>query len=169
MVVKHKTLEFQTKGFRPTFYEIREEVKSVVAESGVQNGMVLVQSPHTTCSVFFEEYVHDKDICGNEFLQVDLINGLNKMFPKQLTDSQEYRYPGPLHLAFGEEVEPGCSNNGDLVNGDAHLKASLLGSSCTFSIMDGKVMTGTYGYIYFVDFDGNRPRKRKCHITVMGE
>lgn len=168
-MVKQFDINVETRGYRPTYFDVTNDVRDFIKESGITNGIVLVQTAHTTCSVFFEEYAHDQDICGYDFLQVDLNNGLNKIFPKQTTDTTEYRYPGPLHLKFGSQFDPDVFHNGTLVNGDAHLKATLIGSSCTFAIIDGVMNTGEFGYIYFVDWDGNRPRKRRCHVTVIGE
>jgi len=174
MIVKNKILEFDTRGFKPQFFQIRQEVRDFVKESGVKNGIVVVQSPHTTCSVFFEEYVHDFDINGYEYLQTDLLHGLEKVFPKQLTEGvQEYRYPGPKHLDFAvnyhNQKHPETLSDGTLVNGDAHCKASLIGNNVSLAIVNGNILTGEFGYIYFVDWDGNRPRHRKVHIMVMGE
>jgi thiamine phosphate synthase YjbQ (UPF0047 family) len=56
-----------------------------------------------------------------------------------------------------------------MLNAHAHLRASLLGASETFAVIDGVVQTGQWGYIYFVDFDDLRPRSRKCILTVIGE
>lgn len=168
-MVKHTIINLETKGFRPTFFDVTEDVKKAISESGVNNGTVVVYTGHTTCSVFFEEWTHDVDICGYDFLQVDLVNGLNKIFPKELTNDHYYKYPGPKHLEFGVKIDPDLMTDGTLVNGDAHLKGTLLGPSCTFPIIDGVIITGDYGHIYFVDWDGNRPRKRKVVITVTGE
>ena len=109
---------------------------------------------------------------GTEFLQLDLNDVLKKLIPDELKEGQ-YRYPGekhyqPLHPAGCRAYLP----NGDrtaLLNGDAHLKATLIGSSETFLVDQGKLGVGTTGYIYFVDFDRTRSRTRKCHIVVMGE
>ncbi|MBQ2658684.1 MAG: YjbQ family protein [Erysipelotrichaceae bacterium] len=168
-MVKHTVINLETKGFRPTFFDLTDDVKKAVSDSGISNGTVVVFTGHTTCSIFFEEYTHDTDICGYDYLQVDLVNGLNKIFPKELTNDQYYRYPGPKHLAFALEIDPDIMSDGTLVNGDAHLKGTLIGSSCTFPIIDKSVLTGEWGHIYLVDWDGNRPRKRKAVITVTGE
>ena len=60
-------------------------------------------------------------------------------------------------------------DKGTLLNTDAHLRGSLLGSSETFIIQDSQMLIGTVGYIYFVDWDQNRVRNRHCRIIVMGE
>ncbi|WP_330998168.1 YjbQ family protein [Pectinatus frisingensis] len=62
--------------------------------------------------------------------------------------------------------------NGDrraLLNCDAHLKATLLGSSQIFDVDDGEFGAGPTGYVYFVDFDRTRARARKCKVIVLGE
>lgn len=62
--------------------------------------------------------------------------------------------------------------NGDrtaLLNCEAHLKATLIGSSETFEVDNGALGVGTTGYVYFVDFDRTRSRTRKCKIIIMGE
>lgn len=169
-MIKHKILTFETSDRKVDFRNIREEVFAFVEESGVKNGIVNIQTPHTTCSVFFEEMVHDFDIKGDEFLQVDLNHGLTKLFPKQESEDHYYRYPGPEHRKFGVENDPDVAKDTSLLlNGDAHLKASLLGASETFAVIDGVVQTGQWGYIYFVDWDSCRPRTRKCILTLIGE
>lgn len=50
-------------------------------------------------------------------------------------------------------------------NSHAHIKASLLGSSCTIPIEDGKLQLGTWQGVYFCEFDG--PRRRRVQIKIM--
>ena len=95
--IYHKQLTFETQGNKATYFEIRQDCRNFVNETGIQNGILVVQSPHTTCAVFFEEMVHDFDALGDEYLQADLNKGLNKLFPKQLAYDDDYKYPGPLH------------------------------------------------------------------------
>ena len=72
MTVKTKELSLQTKGKKITFFNITEAVNQFIEETKIVEGILTVQTEHTTCSVFFEEMVHDFDIKGDEFLQVDL-------------------------------------------------------------------------------------------------
>jgi len=51
-------------------------------------------------------------------------------------------------------------------NSHAHIKASLMGSSCTVIIKEGKLMLGTWQGIYFCEFDG--PRNREFYVKVIG-
>ncbi len=173
MTVYKETIKLQSKGGDPTFLNITPEVRAAIEKSGVQNGICTVISPHTTCAVFFEEFAHDIEENGMESLQVDLNNALKKIIPDHLTKEQ-YVYPGEEHYkaveswANAEEYLPGGDRTA-LFNGDAHLKASILGSSETFEVDNGKLGVGTTGYIYFVDFDRTRPRPRKCKIVIIGE
>ena len=172
MIYREKIV-LQSKGTAPTYFNIIEDVRRIVAKSKIKEGICVVISPHTTCSVFFEEFVHDIDEFGNESLQNDLNHVLAKIIPDHLKAS-DYEYPGEEHFRAVEawpDVEsylPGGDRTA-LFNGDAHIKATLLGSSETFSVEDGKLGMGSTGYIYFVDFDRTRPRKRTCIVTVIGE
>ena len=169
MTVYKETIKLQSKGGEPTFLNITPEVRRIIAE----NGICTVISPHTTCAVFFEEFAHDIAENGMESLQLDLNNALKKIIPDHLTKEQ-YNYPGEEHYKAVESWENAADYlpNGDrtaLFNGDAHLKASILGSSETFEVDNGKLGVGTTGYIYFVDFDRTRPRPRKCKVIIIGE
>ena len=171
MKIYKDTLLLTSNGARATYHNITDQVKEIVAKSGVKNGLCVVQSQHTTCSVFFEEFVHDTDFNGDEFLQVDLNRILDRIIPRELTENTDYRYPGPKHLDFLMNLnDPNYpADPGTILNGDAHIRGSLFGASESFIIEDGKTLTGTVGYIYFVDWDQNRVRTRKCHVMVMGE
>lgn len=174
MSVYKETIEnIQSKGISPTYIDITNEVKEIIKRSGIKNGICSVISPHTTCSVIFEEYVHDKMPNGKEFIFQDLDNALEKIIPNQTAWGQ-YFYPGTAHF---EDVESWpdylkylpSGTREELFNADAHLKATLLGNSSTFEVDDGKLGVGKTGYIYFVDFDRTHPRQRKCKVVVVGE
>ena len=173
MTVYKETIAVQSHGMTPTYINITPEVRKAIKNSSIQNGTCTVISPHTTCSVFFEEFVHDINEAGDEFIQADLNKVLANIIPDQ-TSADVYTYPGEKHY---EAVEswPNAADylpDGDrtaLWNGDAHLKATLLGSSQVFDVDNGQLGVGTTGYVYFVDFDRTRPRTRKCKIIIMGE
>lgn len=173
MAVFKETIQVQSHGETPTYVNITPQVKEAIKKSGIQNGICTVISPHTTCSVFFEEFVHDFTENGEEFLQVDLNKILSSLIPDQNKEGV-YLYPGEEHYKAvaswpnAEEYLPGGDRTA-LWNGDAHLKATLLGSSQTFDVDGGKLGVGTTGYIYFADFDRTRPRVRKCKIIIIGE
>ena len=171
MKIFKDVLELKSNGSRVSYHNITEQIKDIVKRSGIQNGICVVQSPHTTCSIIFEEFVHDTDFNGDEFLQVDLNRILDRIVPRELTENTDYRYPGPKHLDFLMSLDDPnypC-DPGTILNGDAHIRGSLFGASETFIVDKGVIQIGTVGYIYFVDWDQNRVRTRKCHVMVMGE
>lgn len=173
MAVYKETIKVESHGKTPTYVNVTSQVKEAIKNSGIKNGICTVISPHTTCSIFFEEFVHDFNKDGDEFLQEDLNRVFAKIIPDQ-TSKDMYVYPGEKHY---EEVESWDNAeeylpNGDrraLWNCDAHLKSTFLGASEIFDVDEGKLGVGTTGYIYFADFDRTRPRTRKCKIIVMGE
>lgn len=173
MAVYKEQIIVTSHGKTPSYINITEQVKAAIEKSGIVNGTCTVISPHTTCSVFFEEFVHDYNEDGDEFLQTDLNNVLAKIVPDQINWDM-YNYPGEKHYAAveawpdAEKYLPGGDKT-QLWNCDAHLKATILGSSQVFEVDDRKLGVGVTGYIYFVDFDRTRSRERKCKIIVMGE
>ena len=173
MAVFKKTIELKSHGKTPTYINITPDVRNVIEESGIQNGICTVISPHTTCAVFFEEFVHDVDEDGTEFLQKDLDTVLSKIIPDQVSATQ-YHYPGEKHYKAVEswpnaEAYLPRGDRAALWNCDAHLKATIIGSSEIFDVDNGNLGVGVTGYCYFVDFDRTRSRTRKCKIIVIGE
>lgn len=172
MTVKSEVLDLTSNGHRVTFHNVTDHVKQFVKASGVQNGICVVQSPHTTCSVIFEEFTHDRDFNGDEYLLVDMSRQLDKLVPRELTENTNYKYPGPKHIDFLHSIQDNPAYKGDdgtVLNGDAHIRASMFGASETFVIRDGEIQTGSVGSIYFVDWDQNRVRTRHCNVLVQGE
>lgn len=171
MAVYTQELNVTSHGGRVSYLNITDEVKKIVKDSEIKDGICLVQSPHTTCSVIFEEFVHDLDFNGDEFLQVDLNRILDNIVPRELSENTNYRYPGEKHLDFLMSLnDPNYPcDPGTILNGDAHIRASFFGASESFAVKESSIQTGSVGYIYFVDFDQNRSRNRKCHVVVMGD
>lgn len=171
MKIRTKELVLQSNGRRVTYHNITEQVKKFVDESGIKNGLCLIQSQHTTCSVVFEEFMHDLDFNGDEFLQADLNLILDKLIPREFTENSNYRYPGPEHkkYLFSLDHPDHPSDPAVLLNGDAHIRASMFGASETFVLNNGELEIGVVGSIYFIDFDQNRVRDRICHLQLLGE
>ncbi|MFV0428748.1 MAG: YjbQ family protein [Arachnia sp.] len=176
MTVFHATLPLESHGGTPSFIDITEHVRRAVADSGIHNGICTVMSPHTTCSVYYDEYAHDQVADGSDFLQHDLNQVLGKIVPEQreFPPADGYTYPGEQHFQAVEswsnanEYLPG-GDRSQLLNADAHLKSTLVGTSQSFPIIDGELGFGVTGYIFFADWDRARARIRKCHITILGE
>lgn len=151
---------------RVTFDDITKTAKEVIRKSGVKNGLMNVYSQHTTCSVFIQEQSDDVNYWGTQLILQDMVNGLEKIFPKCETEGQ-YLHPGKLHIEIaGRErnEEPVWS-----LNTDAHLRSVLLGREVTIPVQDGETQLGEFGCIYFADFDQVRARERTVRITILGE
>ena len=173
MTVYKEEISIKSNGGRPTYVNLTFYIQKAIENSKVKSGICTVISPHTTCAVFFEEFVHDYNENGEEFLQEDLNNVLNQIIPDQTREGM-YKYPGEKHYQAvaswpdAEEYLPG-GDRAALWNCDAHLKATVVGSSQTFEVDDGRLGVGKTGYIYFADFDRTRPRTRTCKVIIMGE
>jgi thiamine phosphate synthase YjbQ (UPF0047 family) len=166
MKLVRKSFEVQSEGGHPTFHNVTGSVKEFITESGVQTGLVVIYSPHTTCSVMIQECSHDKTYFGLEYLQQDMCNLMEKYIPTCRVENQ-YMHPGPKHVDFGDSVgEPGPWTS---LNTDAHLRSSIFGRSETVVVDHGKPDLGQFGYVYFIDWDQVRARKRRVQITVFGE
>jgi secondary thiamine-phosphate synthase enzyme len=113
-------------------------VEALVAESGVHTGMVNVYVQGATAGVMIQENWDDS-------VQTDVINLLNKLIPAGiwLHDHQDN-------------------------NGDAHLKAGIVGPQETIPIMNGKIGLSTWQNIFLCEFDGPRSQ-RNIMVTVIGE
>ena len=122
-------------------------------------------SQHTTCSVLIQEASDDVDYWGTELLMQDLVTILEGIAPTCRTEGQ-YLHPGPMHIeaAKGRDEHPAWS-----LNTDAHLRSVILGRSQTMPVVDGAMMLGEFGRIYFADFDQTRARERTVRVQIVGE
>ena len=166
MAVYRGTITLQSHDHMPCFHNVTEGVKKIVAESGIKNGIVVVYSHHTTCSVMTQECSHDTNFFGREYLQMDLIEIMEKLIPTCRTEGQ-YHHPGPKHIDFAL-TWPGEEPKGSL-NTDAHLRSCFFGRSETIVLNEGKLSLGVFGFIYFIDWDQVRERERVCEVQIIGE
>ncbi|MBI0093464.1 YjbQ family protein [Lactobacillus sp. M0403] len=164
-------LELETVQGRPSYHMITEQVKDAVNKSNIANGICLVQTAHTTCSVYFDEYMHDKNYYNDDFLQVDLTNVLEKIIPRQQSENYPYLSPGPEHIAYGmKKNDPNYpAVKWTMLNTDGHLRSDFLGSNVTIGVKQHELLLGSVGQVFFADFDQTRARKRKVEIIILGE
>jgi len=131
----------------PERYEIRpitSEVQRVVAQSGIVDGMVLVNPMHITASV----YVNDLEYG----LHHDIMALLERLAPYHGPDGKE-----------GEEYQHHRTGED---NGDAHLRRQLLGHQVTMAVSEGRLHLGTWEQIHYAEFDGRR--RKRILVKVMG-
>lgn len=164
MTVIHNTFKIQSDRL-PTFHDVTEEVQKLLGSSGVTNGIVVVYSQHTTCSVFIQEDADDVNFWGTKLLLQDLVNVFEQTIPTCRTEGQ-YLHPGPKHIEmakFRNEL-PAWS-----LNTDAHLRSVIMGRSQTITVFDGAMELGEFGRIYFADFDQTRARERTVIVQIIGD
>lgn len=170
MTVYTDRLQLISDGNKVTYHRITKQVEDIVQKSNIKEGICLVSSPHTTCSVIFEEHSYDTNFFGYDYLQQDLNEYLESIFPDTTREGQ-YNHPGPEHIRVGIEDFKGkiSPEPYTMLNTEAHLKSTLIGTSETFAVSSGKLEIGLVGDIYFIDWDKLRERERTCIIKIVGE
>lgn len=165
MSTHHEAFEIETPAM-PAFEDVTDRVRQVVSESGITNGIAVVYSQHTTCSVLIQEDSIDTTLRGTKYVLQDMLNVLDGVIPSCTREGQ-YLHPGPGCVRHSVEVvgeAPAWT-----LNTDAHLRSCFMGRSESIPIVNGKLELGEHGHIYFADFDGTRPRKRNVHVQVVGD
>ncbi len=133
-----KKLTFQTPT-RRKLINITPQVRQCLAESGVQEGLVLVNAMNITASVFIND-----DESG---LHRDFERWLEKLAPEKPYSQYDH--------------------NGFEDNADAHLKRTIMGREVVVAITNGQLDFGTWEQIFYGEFDGKRPKH--VLIKIIGE
>jgi secondary thiamine-phosphate synthase enzyme len=133
-----QTLTFNVPA-RMDFVHITDQVQEIVAQSGIQEGLCLVNAMHITASVFIND-----DEPG---LHQDYKRWLEDLAPQ---DPSRYQ-----HNRTGED------------NGDAHHKRQIMGREVTVAVTNGQLHLGTWERIFYGEFDGHR--SKRVLVKVIGE
>ena len=147
MKTLNRTIEFKTKD-QLEFIDITDRVKDFVRESQIKEGIVNVQSLHTSAALIVNE---------NEPLLIE-------DFKKNL------KATAPLDLEYSHDDLTKRTVNvcpDECVNGHAHCKAIHLLVSATLNLVKGEMQLGQWQRIFFVELD--RPRERKVQVQILGE
>lgn len=149
LMLKHHSKEPQMKSYRKELWfniparrglvNITDDVQRAITESGVQEGLALVNAMNITASVFIND-----DESG---LHHDYEVWLEKLAPEKPYD--QYRH------------------NGYEDNADAHLKRTVMGREVVVAITNGKLDFGTWEQIFYYEFDGKRDKH--ALIKIIGE
>ena len=126
---------------RMGFVNITADVDSAIQESGISNGLCLVNAMHITASVF----INDDE------------SGLHEDYKRWLEDLAPFD-PSPSryhHNRTGED------------NGDAHHKRQIMGREVVISVTDGRLHFGTWEQIFYGEFDGRRDKR--VLVKIIGE
>lgn len=165
MINSHYSFEIETAA-DPTFLDITEEVLSFVSDSGIQNGTVLIYSQHTSCCVIIQEESEDVTYKNMQFVLQDMLNVFQKIVPPCNYEGQ-YLHPGPIHIQNAVKLRNEKAEWG--LNTDGHIISCILGRSETVPVVDGEVILGEFGRIYFGDLDKVRERKRTVRMHAIGQ
>ena len=133
-----KELWFNTST-RRAFINITPEINVCLAESGIKEGLVLVNAMHITASVFIND-----DESG---LHHDMDTWLERLAP-------EKPYNQYHHNGFED-------------NADAHLKRSVMGRETVIAVTCGKLDFGPWEQIFYGEFDGKR--RKRVLVKIIGE
>ncbi len=125
---------------RREFINITSQVNECLRDSGIKEGLVLVNAMHITASVFIND-----DESG---LHHDYEVWLEKLAPHEPISQYQ-------HNRTGED------------NGDAHLKRQVMGREVTVAVTDGKLDFGTWEQIFYGEFDGRR--RKRVLVKIIGE
>ena len=165
MKTVRESFKVKSKGIRPNFHMITDKVQEIVDKSGVKSGICVVYSHHTTCSVMMQECSFDETYTGLEYLQQDLLDIFERIIPTCRKEGQ-YMHPGPKLTEFSKEHG---EEKPQTLNTDAHLRSVFIGRNETIPVIDGKLDMGSYGHIYFIDFDQTCARERQVEVQIIGE
>lgn len=133
-----KELTFHTPTRRALLH-ITPQVEAALAESGIREGLILVNAMHITASVFIND-----DESG---LHEDFERWLEKLAPEK--PHAQYRH------------------NGAEDNADAHLKRTLMGREVVVAVTGGRLDFGPWERIFYGEFDGKRAKR--VLIKILGE
>ena len=160
-----ESFKVKSTGIRPVFHTITERVQDIVDKSMIKSGICVVYSHHTTCSVMTQECSFDETYTGLEYLQQDLLDIFERIIPTCRKEGQ-YMHPGPRLTEFAKEQG---EEKPQTLNTDAHLRSVFIGRNETIPLIDGKLDLGSYGHIYFIDFDQTCARERQVEVQIIGE
>ncbi len=123
--------------------DITKLVRDAIQQFPVTTGIALVNTLHTTCALFINEY------------QAALVNDLKALVERLVPERNGYRHDDPRY----SDCERG--------NAHSHLRAALLGRNVAVGINHGDLTLGRFQSIIFDELDG--PRKREITVQVVGE
>lgn len=124
---------------REEIINITQEIKKIVKESGVKEGICVIYACHTTAAITINENDDSK-------IRDDILNFFKQAVPR---GSWEHDKSGKC----------------DRQNADAHIKSSMVGSNQILMIADGELILGVWQDIFLCEFDG--PRKRKILVKII--
>jgi len=125
---------------RVAFINITKKVEDTLDESGIKEGLCLINAMHITASVFIND--------NEKGLHEDYKRWLEELAPHEPTSHY-------LHNRTGED------------NGDAHLKRQIMGREVVVAVTEGRLDFGPWEQIFYGEFDGRR--RKRVLVKIIGE
>lgn len=139
--IVNKVVDWVT-GERIELLNITDRVNEIVRKSGIKNGLVHLQSLHTTTAVFLNEW------------QDALLDDVRQFLTELVDRNRNWRHNDPRYSD--------CERQ----NADSHLRGMMMGQSLCLQVRNAAVLLGTWQSIILAEFDG--PRSRSLAIQVSG-
>ena len=146
-MTKNKTIEVKSKE-QFDIVDLTDKVESFAKESEIKNGLVNVQTLHTSATIFVQE--------NEPLLLEDIKKSLERIAPQNI----DYN-----HDDFSRRTVNMCDD--ECRNGHSHCKAVCLPTSVTLNLIDNKIQLGTWQRVMFIELD--RARQRKMQVQILGE
>ena len=137
----------------PEFIDITDKIREFVAESGIDNGVAVVYSKHTTSAIRINE--------NEPLLLEDMADFLSRIAPRE----NDYR-----HNDFS--IRTVNMNDDECPNGHSHCQHLTLGSSESIPVIDGKMPLGEWQRIFMVELDGEKAQQvgyREVVVQLLGQ
>ena len=147
MKIFNKTIEIQTKE-QFDIIDLTEEIKSFIKKKDIKNGLVNIQTLHTTAAIFVQE--------KEPLLLEDIKKSLERIVPQSINYN---------HDDFSKRTVNICED--ECRNGHSHCKAINLPTSVTLNLIDSEIQLGQWQTVLFIELD--RTRARKVQIQIIGE
>lgn len=130
-----REINFETK--KNDVLSLTDEIEQIVKESGVQNGLCVIHTPHTTAGLTITSKWDETDFA-------DIKSEMRRIVPTRVDFAHQFDTP--------EDAA-------------GHIKSILIGCNMTLIVQDGKLLLGSSQGIFFLEFDG--PRTRKCYVKMV--
>jgi secondary thiamine-phosphate synthase enzyme len=136
-----QVLEYTTRQ-RVEFVNLTEPIEQLVGESGIRDGIAVVQSLHSTAAIFVNEW------------QNALLDDFRTLLEQSVPAGAPWRHNDPRY------------SDCDRGNAASHLRALLLGAGTVLAVRDSRMVRGVWQSIILAELDG--PRKRSVSVQIFG-
>jgi secondary thiamine-phosphate synthase enzyme len=144
---RHTTIRIETE--HPTqFIDLTSDLEAFVAASGIQSGLLNIQSLHTTAAIVVNEH--------EPLLLTDMTGLLERLAPVDAVYRHDDLTQRTVNCAPGEPP-----------NGHSHCRSLLLGLTAALNVADGALRLGRWQRVFLVELDG--PRTRDVSLLLLGE